>query len=734
MPGKKTVKKPIRKTPKKMKDSFVQGVLKAGSRKEVAGLIAREAGRLFGACPAWIVILPPDGSRPVLVAASKQLRLPKAPDDELIQWVADQKNILQVIPGRQVIFQELKPNGEQWRSPAGPAIMLRRYQKSRAWLGKSFEKGAVFIASLDTPKKKSRILPKDGKTILVLFATALTEQVKAEVQPFIQTARMAVGMTGQKKSLAKRLRQTTSIAEIAQNINAILDLDILLRLIILEVANAMQCQASDIWMTGEQTSELVCKTSLGLAADLRGRPLAAAYTRQAMKTGDAVWIENVGDDEKLDQELLRSAGIVSMAVIPLKIKNKIIGVLHLFAKKQHAFVSEERVLLKTLVNQATTAIDNANLFEETKQRAQELLALYEVAQVISEVSNLTHALEQIVGRVSEVLNVEKCWLMFLDKKNGRLSAHSAAVGFYEEQIEAMNLPLDAPGISSRVFHSAREMFTNTAEQEPLVEAEFKKQFKLRNLMAVPLRGQEETFGVFFVANKKGGNLFKGNDVRLFRTMASEASVIIRNATLYNKLKSSYQSVIQIITGMIDVREPYTRGHSGRVAVYSAMIAKQLQLPEDIIERIRMAGLMHDIGKIGIPENVLLKTEALTPEEQAAMERHPEIGGQILENIELPWNIHDLVLCHHEAYDGSGFPNGLQQEDIPLGSRIIAVADAFDVATSSVGQQPSELSQDGFAMILKESGRHFDPRVVSAFEKIRTKVQAVMAERHRRKVD
>ena len=192
-------------------------------------------------------------------------------------------------------------------------------------------------------------------------------------------------------------------------------------------------------------------------------------------------------------------------------------------------------------------------------------------------------------------------------------AERIAVGAVEEQLAALHFPLNAPGVSTQVFRLARPFYSNDAEQEGLVQAEFKGIFNLRNLMAVPLRSREQTLGVFLAANKRAGDIFAGADVRLFRTLASEATVVIQNANLYDKLRRSYFSVVQVISEMVDARERYTRGHSERVSQYATLLAKQIHLPTEAVETITIAGLLHDIGKIGISEKILLKPGRLDEE-------------------------------------------------------------------------------------------------------------------------
>ncbi|MCK5240843.1 GAF domain-containing protein [bacterium] len=711
---KKVMKK---KTGRLPEDSFLQYVLAARSRKQVAQRVAVECKQLFKAEQAWIIMLPPAGNKPFILNAPAAVSAPAGLPAGLIEYIVERKTILLYLPDKIKPYTVYHEATHKLETPANPADLEALRQNDIPWLGKAYQRAKLLLISLDSPGKANRDMSQAAAKVLVVKLRDWKKEHLKTIDFFLPQARMALAILEQKKQVEKRLRQAAAVSEIAQNINSTMDLDILLRLIILEVTKAMRYQGGDIWLKGEKQTEMIYHSGLGLNKEFQRVLFTETYSYQVLAGGDPVWVEQIENDANVDKDRLTIVGIASLAIVPLKTKNKVIGVMHFYSKQKRAFSSEEQYLMKTLVTLAANAIDNARLFEETKRRSQELLALYEVAQVISEMSNLDIALEQIVERVSGVLNAEKSWFMFHSREDNTLATHPAAIGIDEEQIAGMRVSLEATVVSTQVFRTARPLFTNTAEQEPLVQAEFKNIFTLRNLMAVPLRGQEQTLGVFFVANKREQSSFTGNDVRLFKTLASEATVIIQNANLYNKLKRSYHSIVQVISDMVDAREPYTRGHSERVSSYSATIAEQMQLPRDEVERIKMAGLLHDIGKIGISENILLKPAKLGAKEYSAMQRHSEIGVQIIENVEFPWEIKDLILHHHEHFDGNGYPAGIKGEAIPLGSKIIAICDAFDVITSVRSYHAPKTPWDAFRIIRKAAGTQFDPQVTDAFEKV-----------------
>ena len=173
-----------------------------------------------------------------------------------------------------------------------------------------------------------------------------------------------------------------------------------------------------------------------------------------------------------------------------------------------------------------------------------------------------------------------------------------------------------------------------------------------------------------------------------------------------------------LAGAVDARDAYVGSHSQRVGEYAAAVAERLELPREEIELIRLAGRLHDLGKLAIPEEILRKPSSLNESEQLVLQRHPQIGFRMLESLGVE-PIAEWVLHHHERWDGDGYPNRLRGEEIPLGARIIAVCDTFDAMRSRRSYKPPVPEEDTMREIQRCAGAHFDPRVVEAFIAYRT---------------
>lgn len=183
--------------------------------------------------------------------------------------------------------------------------------------------------------------------------------------------------------------------------------------------------------------------------------------------------------------------------------------------------------------------------------------------------------------------------------------------------------------------------------------------------------------------------------------------------LYLESQKRYYQIIQTLTAAIEAKDKYTKGHSKRVEIYSEKIARKLKLPSSRIETIKVAALLHDIGKIGIEDSILQKPTALSPEEWEKIKQHPEIGVKILEGVDFPDDVKKLIKHHHERYDGSGYPEGNKGAETPLEAYIIAIADAYDALTSDRPYRKAFTPQEALEIIKQNKGSQFHPAVVDA---------------------
>lgn len=246
------------------------------------------------------------------------------------------------------------------------------------------------------------------------------------------------------------------------------------------------------------------------------------------------------------------------------------------------------------------------------------------------------------------------------------------------------------------------------------EANKVKGSELRDTIVLPLHPREKFLGIIQVANKRGNKAYRPEDLDLLKILGSQIAFVIQNADLFHNLQRAYIDTLSALTSAIDAKDSYTRGHSERVTELSVMLARKLGLADDEIEMIRLGGVLHDIGKIGIPEDILNKPGRLNKEEFEIIKSHPELGLRILGKVEFLEGVVPVIKHHHERYDGKGYPDELSGKDIPLLARVVSVVDTFDAMTTDRPYRKAMTIKQALEEIVKCSGTQFDPDVAEVF--------------------
>lgn len=240
----------------------------------------------------------------------------------------------------------------------------------------------------------------------------------------------------------------------------------------------------------------------------------------------------------------------------------------------------------------------------------------------------------------------------------------------------------------------------------------------RSVLVHPVTGggeRQEVVGILIAGGKQGPDQTASNvDMKLLGAVASHMAIFIENAALYEDLNAMFLGTLEALTASIDAKDRYTCGHSQRVAHLTQQLARVIGLDEHQVKRMHIAGLVHDVGKIGVPESLLLKPGKLTEEEFAWIKKHPEMGYRILKDIPQLKDILPGVLHHHERWDGGGYPRGLKGEEIPQVARLIGLADAFDAMSSTRTYRSGMQREQVLDEIMQCAGSQFDPALAAAF--------------------
>lgn len=238
--------------------------------------------------------------------------------------------------------------------------------------------------------------------------------------------------------------------------------------------------------------------------------------------------------------------------------------------------------------------------------------------------------------------------------------------------------------------------------------------ELKSCIFFPLKTAKRMLGVLTLVRNKEREAFSNVDLEIVNVLASQASISIENVRLYQSIRDNYLKTILAFALAVEAKDRYTHGHSEKVMKYTVVLAKQLGMSDSEIEHVKYAGLLHDIGKIGVSEAILNKPSRLTDDEFREIKKHPELGARIIADVPFLKTLVPEVQHHHEFYDGRGYPEGLAGENVPFGARILGVADAFEAMTSDRPYRKSLSLETAIGILKEQKGKQFDPRVVDAF--------------------
>lgn len=409
--------------------------------------------------------------------------------------------------------------------------------------------------------------------------------------------------------------------------------------------------------------------------------------------------------------LLR-AKINSFLTVPLTGQGRPIGLINLSATRKNAFTREHLRAFTTLSNLLATAIENVKTRLFLERKIDEISVLFEISQALTSTLMIDEVLDSIVNFSMEMMHALRCELRLLEPTGTWLEVR-AARGLSKSFLTSTPIKV-GEGILGSVISEKRPISVVDARKDPRTKyLSVVKRERLAGLLSVPIMQRGNPIGIITLYTSKPRD-FTQNEIDLLTTFASQASIAIDNAQMYAKMKEQYLSMVMALAAAIEAKDAYTHGHSKKVMEYAVKIARRLELSEEEVDTIRYAGLLHDIGKIGIKDVILGKKDKLTPDELAELRRHPNYGATIMEQVELLREIAPLTLYHHEKFDGNGYPMGLKGDSIPIGARILAVADMFD---SMIADRPYRKAYP-YDHVIREmkrvAGTQLDPQLVDIF--------------------
>ena len=441
---------------------------------------------------------------------------------------------------------------------------------------------------------------------------------------------------------------------------------------------------------------LPCVIGRGVEADLSLTDQTVSHRHALVELIDGrIWIQDLGSANGVfvnrvrirEKTLLQSGDLIRL------------GQLELVMLLQEEVLPERTMILPPLDPTQEPSLD-----------LKRLKFIYELTSEMAVNQDLDALEDTITGRLRGLFGQDRVYIAL----------------FHEDgSLEPIFMRSSAPGlpvsrsIINRMFQTGESFLLEDA----LAEDSFKEQesiiaMRIRSALCVPLVHRRTIYGLIYL-DKGVPGAYSREDLEFLRSIGFILGPLIENAHLYQELKQTFYHTVQALAETLDKRDPYTGGHTRRVMEYSLAIGREMGLAGGILENLKLAAILHDIGKIGIRDRILLKQEGLSIEETETMHRHSEYGADILEHVEQLKEVIPAVRSHHEKIDGSGYPDHLKGEDIPLIARIIAVADTFDAMTTDRPYQKAMSHEEALRKMKRNEGTQLDTEIVEKFIQCRT---------------
>ncbi|MHC1730444.1 MAG: GAF domain-containing protein [Bacteroidales bacterium] len=432
---------------------------------------------------------------------------------------------------------------------------------------------------------------------------------------------------------------------------------------------------------------------------------------------------NLPDVDKDARYTLIDPVIRSELLVPIIHNKKLLGVFCLSSQSRiNAFSSQDERLFLLFTNQAAVAIENARLFRDVNHRLSQILTLQKIDQIINASFNLPFTLKTILEEVTDQLGVDAADLLLMKAQTHTLE-YTCGRGFRTSALQYTSLLLG----DSYAGRAALEKQIIQIRDLRRIKTDFLRSptFSQEGFVCyygVPLMAKGEVQGVLEVFNRSMLDSDK-EWLEFLETLAGQAAIAISNRRLFDELeqsnvemKQAYDATIEGWSRALDLRDKETEGHTVRVTEVAIQLARDMNISEDQIVHLRRGALLHDIGKLGIPDSILLKPGKLTEKEWKIMRMHPQLAYNMLSPITYLFPSLDIPYCHHEKWNGSGYPRGLKEKEIPLAARLFTIVDVWDALRSNRPYRVAWPEGKVIEYLNAKKGIDFDPEVVDVFLK------------------
>lgn len=580
-------------------------------------------------------------------------------------------------------------------------------QPSRSWLGVPMQHGDEVLGVISVQSYLPNAFGERERELLATIADTVTMA--------IENARLY-------EAEKQRTFRLTQIVELGIDLATLRQEKEVLNTLVSRVREITDSATCTVLIIDLEKDEAVLAAEAGLPPGTGNIhiKLNLPAIRKLVDSGEPLIISDIDRQEPSIRQVLVRPDLKAFFAFPMLRGGKVIGVLTLSSTIPYQLTPDEISACNLLAERAAAQLENARLFEITERHLQQVQSLRNIDSAIASSFDLRSILNVILTQVISQLGVDAADVLLLNPHNYAFE-YSYGKGFQTKAIEKSRFLLGEGVIGyqmleRRTIHipDLQAVIQNFLRADIFIAEQF------ATYTAVPLIAKGEIKGVLEVFHRTMVER-SAEWLEFLETLAGQVTIAIDNSQLFSNLQRSnlelslaYDATIEGWSRALDMRDSETEGHTRRVTDMALTLARVMGMSDSDLVHMRRGILLHDMGKMGIPDNILLKPDTLTDEEKAVMHRHPQYAFDMLAPISYLRPALDIPASHHERWDGKGYPRGLKAEQIPLAARIFAVVDVFDALTSDRPYRKAWTKEKALQYILDERGKSFDPRVVDVF--------------------